>query len=431
MENLNIADYKKNRGRIILIALAGLTAYLLPYLRYYYYDAFLAFYGIDDMQMGVLGSVYGAFAVVGYCLGGWVADRFDLKIIVPASLFVTGVLGFAQLMHPSYPMLIAIYAIWGIVTILTFWNPLMKALRMLCKPDEQARGYGLFDMGRGVGNFVFGVAVVAGFTAVCKMLGDTAGMNILLTFYSAWTILVSIVVFFAFKKLPDIREKATEGNSDKGAFWKNVWAVCKMPTTWCLIIAMFTSYGVICSYFYVVPYCTAAFGMSAAIASVMGYLAQAFRLVGCGVGGHLADKKGISNMYIVDLLIMACGYLGIILMPTSLKAVWLLVCLIGLICMSQYSAQALHYAVLEEGNYPVEKMGAASFIITPLGYAGESVFPLFNGWCLSHFEGNAGYNVMYGGFVVCLAIGMVALFIFQRLTKERRAELAALRAARK
>lgn len=204
-----------------------------------------------------------------------------------------------------------------------------------------------------------------------------------------------------------------------------------MPTTWCLVIAMFASYGVICSYFYVVPFCTATFGMSAALASIMGYSAQAFRLVGCGIGGQIADKKGISNMYIVDLILMIVGYAGIIFMTsTSLKIMFLLVCFIGIMCMAQYSAQALHYAVLEEGDYPIERMGAATFLITPLGYAGESVFPLFNGWCLSHFEGNMGYQVMFGGFVVVLVIGIIALLIFQRCTKERRAELSAMRKAK-
>jgi len=114
-------------------------------------------------------------------------------------------------------------------------------------------------------------------------------------------------------------------------------------------------------------------------------------------------------------------------MPESMKMIGLLICFIGILCMAQYSAQALHYAVLEEGNYPVETMGAATFLITPLGYAGESIFPLFNGWCLSHFDGNTGYQVMFTGFVIVSLIGAAALVIFQKLTKSRRAELAEMR----
>jgi len=65
----------------------------------------------------------------------------------------------------------------------------------------------------------------------------------------------------------------------------------KMPTTWMLVIIMFTTYGVIVSYPYVVPYCTAAFGMSAAFAGIMGYAAQGFRFAGCWIGGQIAYRK--------------------------------------------------------------------------------------------------------------------------------------------
>lgn len=429
MENNQlVADYKKNRGLILLIAVAGMTAYLLPYLRSYYYDDMIQFFGITDLQMGTLGSVYGAFAIIGYCLGGWVADRFPLKYIVPGSLIVTGLLGYINMLRPSYGVLLFINGAWGITTILTFWNPLMKALRFLSKPEEQGRGYALFDIGRGVLNFVFGVAVVAGFAAVVTKVGNIGGVNILFAFYSTWTVVVGVVVYFLIRKIPDIRPKNKE--KDK-AFAKNLLDVIKMPTTWCLIIAMFANYGVIVSFFYLVPYCTAVFGLSAAVASILGYCGQAFRIAGCAIGGNLADRKGLSNMYIVDMALMALGYLAIILLPEGFRAVGVLIILIGIIAMSQYAAQALHYAVMEEGDYPVEKMGAATFIITPLGYAGESIFPLFNGWCLSHWsDSTTAYNFMFGGYVVVLIIGIIAVLIFQRFTKERRAMLAEQRKAR-
>ena len=62
--------YKQNRIVIMLVALAGMSVYLLPYFRYYYYDAYVSYFGINDLQMGTLGSIYGVLAIVGYCLGG-------------------------------------------------------------------------------------------------------------------------------------------------------------------------------------------------------------------------------------------------------------------------------------------------------------------------------------------------------------------------
>ena len=130
-----------------------MSVYLLPYFRYYYYDAYVAYFGINDLQMGMLGSIYGALAIIGYCLGGWVADRVSLKLAISGSLIVTGASAIILLMKPVFPIHVAIYGLWGVTSILTFWNPCMKALRALCKPEEQGRGYALFDMVRGMLNF--------------------------------------------------------------------------------------------------------------------------------------------------------------------------------------------------------------------------------------------------------------------------------------
>lgn len=423
----NNAGYKKNRPIILLIALAGMTAYLLPYFRYYYYDAYLVYFNINDMQMGVLGSVYGALAIVGYCLGGWVADRISLKIVVPGSLIVTGIAGLLLLTKPSFPVHVAIYAIWGITTILTFWNPLMKVLRSLSKSEEQARGFALFDMGRGILNFGSGLLILAAFTAACKVVGDTKGMTGLIIFYALEAILVGVICYFALRnKLPDFSKETKAKGSN---FGKEVLRALKMPTTWMLVIIMFTTYGVIISYTYVVPYCTAAFGMSAALAGIMGYAANGFRFAGCWVGGQIADRKGLSAMMLANLALMALGVIGLLNTPRSMKFMWLLVISIAILCMFMYSAQALHYAIMEEGDYPVETMGAATFIITPLGYGAESVMPLFNGWCLSTFEGIQGYRYMFMGFLVLIAIGFIACLGYRHFTKERRTELAKLRSA--
>lgn len=420
--------YKRNRPVILLIALAGMSAYLLPYFRYYYYDAYLEYFGINDMQMGVLGSVFGALAIVGYCLGGWVADRTSLKIVVPGSLIVTGAAGMILLTKPAFPIHVAIYAIWGITTILTFWNPLMKVLRTLSKSEEQARGFALFDMGRGILNFASGLLIMAGFTAACRVVGDTQGMTGLIIFYNVEAILVGIICYFALRnKLPDFSKTAKAKGSN---FGKEVLKALKMPTTWMLVIIMFTSYGVIISYTYVVPYCTAAFGMSAALAGIMGYAANGFRFAGCWMGGQIADRKGLSSMLLVDFALMALGVVGLLITPKSMKFMWMLVLSIALLCMFMYSAQALHYAVMEEGQYPVETMGAATFITTPLGYGAESIMPLFNGWCLSTFEGIKGYQYMFTGFLVLIIIGFAACMGFRCFTKERRGELKKLRDAK-
>lgn len=418
--------YKKNRIVIILVAIAGMSVYLLPYFRYYYYDAYVSYFGIDDLQMGTLGSIYGVLAIVGYVLGGWVADRVSLKLAISGSLVVTGIGAIILLMKPPFPIHVAIYALWGVTSIMTFWNPCMKSLRLLSKAEEQGRGYALFDMTRGILNFLLGLVVLAGYTALSKRIGEAGGMRALIIFYGVEAIAVGIIVYIALNaRLP--KELDKNEKSSNADFFKNVGRALKMPTTWCVIVVMFMTYGVIITYNYVVPYCTAAFGMSAALAAIMGYAANGFRFAGCWIGGQIADRKGLSTMMLADIILMIIGVAGILYTPRSMKFMWLLVLSIAILCMFMYSAQALHYAVLEEGEYPVEIMGAVTFIISPLGYSAESIMPLYNGWCLNHFPELTGYEMIFKTFIGMLCIAIVALLIFRHLTKDRRLYLAKLR----
>ena len=369
--------------------------------------------------------IYGVLAIVGYCLGGWIADRVSLKLAISGSLVVTGLGAFVLLLKPAFPIHVGIYALWGVTSIMTFWNPCMKALRALSKASEQGRGYALFDMTRGILNFLSGLVILAAFTAVTKKVGEANGMTGLILFYGIEAIIVGVAVYFALlKHLP----KSLDSNTEKDtSFGKNVLKALKMPTTWCVIVIMFMTYGVIITYNYVVPYCTAAFGMSAALAAIMGYAANGFRFVGCAIGGQIADRKGLSTMMLADVILMIVGVAGILYTPRSMKFMWMLIISIALLCMFMYSAQALHYAVLEEGEYPVEIMGAVTFIISPLGYSAESIMPLYNGWCLNHFSGLEGYEMIFKTFIGMLCIAIVAILIFRKLTKERRTEMAEMR----
>lgn len=423
---MEVRGYKENRLVIMLVALAGMSVYLLPYFRYYYYDAYVSYFHINDLQMGTLGSVYGVLAIVGYCIGGWVADRISLKLAISGSLIVTGIGAFILLLKPAFPIHVAIYALWGVTSIMTFWNPCMKALRALSRAEEQGRGYALFDMTRGILNFLSGLVILAAYTAVCKKIGESGGMTGLIVFYGVEAIAVGVIVYFALRKrLPKSLDEVPKEKDS--SFAKNVIRSLKMPTTWLIIVIMFMTYGVIITYNYVVPYCTAAFGMSAALAAIMGYAANGFRFVGCWIGGQIADRKGLSTMMLIDIILMIVGVAGILFTPHSMKFMWMLVASIAILCMFMYSAQALHYAILEEGDYPVEMMGAVTFIISPLGYSAESIMPLYNGWCLNHFSGLTGYEMIFKTFIAMLCIAVVAVILFRRLTKERRMELQKIR----
>ena len=74
-ETKEVVSYKKNLGKILLIAFAGSIIYGLPYFRQYYYDAYVEIYNLTNTQMGTLGSAYGLLGLVSYFIGGVLAQR--------------------------------------------------------------------------------------------------------------------------------------------------------------------------------------------------------------------------------------------------------------------------------------------------------------------------------------------------------------------
>ena len=191
---------KHNMGTLIILCIAGAMAYSLPYFRSYYYDDFVALFNLTNTQMGALGSAYGGFAIIAYFLGGFCADRWPARKLMTLSLVVTGLMGFILLLRPPYVIIFAIHALWGITSILTFWNALIKALRSIASSDEQGRVFGLFEGGRGITNMVQSAIMLGVFGYVSAKFSSKAGLFTVITVYSIVDVILGLLIFVLYKE---------------------------------------------------------------------------------------------------------------------------------------------------------------------------------------------------------------------------------------
>ncbi len=419
---------KKNMPTLIILIISGALIYALPYFRSYYYDAFVECFGITNTQMGALGSAFGGFSVFAYFLGGFCADRWPARHLMTISLVTTGICGFVLLLFPPYPVVFAIHCIWGITSILTFWSALVKAIRSLANSDEQGKAFGFFEGGRGIVNMVQSAIVLALFGYLAKVSTDKTALSAVIIIYSVICVLLGILVFFMFKE-PE-RSEGEEG--PKKLFdMKILKRVAKMPTTWLQILIIFCSYAMIISYFYITPYATSVFGTSAVIAAALGYFSQYCRPVGCFASGIFADKVGSSKILSISYVIMIIGIFGIIFTPGQPSMIWMLLVFIAAIYASMYAIQSMHFAIMEEGNYPLEITGTATAIITPIGYSAEFFMPVIGGMCLDRWAGAMGYKVFFGILAGLAIVGLIASIAWMGLTKEKRMKIQAEKRSRK
>lgn len=404
--------------------------YTLPYFRNYYYDVFLEAFNLTNTQMGSLGSAYGICCIISYIFGGYVADRFKTKHLLSLSLILTGALGFTLLLYPPYPVLLVIYGAWGITSIMTFWVALIKAVRSLAASNEQGKVFGFFEGGRGLAKVIESALVLAMFAFVAKKLTDNMALTSVIIFYSVMCISLGLIILFIYREpVSDAAVEAGEAADQTKFKWPVLFKILKMPTTWLAAILILTSYSMINSFYYITPYATAAFGASTVIAAALGYFSQYCRPIGSFSSGIIGDRIDISNMVIIGYCVLAAGLVALILLPGKPSLILLLLIFIAVIYISMYALQATHFAILVEGDYPLETTGAVAMPLMIVGYSGEVFMPIVAGACLDHFGEIEGYKVLFGILLGLTILGLLTAIVWQRMTRVKRKEVAAVKKA--
>lgn len=421
---------KRNLPTLLILIIAGEMIYTLPYFRNYYYDVFLEAFNLTNTQMGSLGSAYGICCIISYIFGGYVADRFKTKHLLSLSLIMTGALGFTLLLYPPYPVLLVIYGAWGITSIMTFWVALIKAVRSLAASNEQGKAFGFFEGGRGLAKVIESALVLAMFAFVAKKLTDSMVLTSVIIFYSVMCISLGLIILFIYREpVSNAAVEAGEAADQTKFKWPVLFKILKMPTTWLAAILILTSYSMINSFYYITPYATAAFGASTVIAAALGYFSQYCRPIGSFSSGIIGDRIGISNMVIIGYCVLAAGLVALILLPGKPSLILLLLIFIAVIYISMYALQATHFAILVEGDYPVETTGAVAMPLMIVGYSGEVFMPIVAGACLDHFGGIEGYKVLFGILLGLTILGLLTAIVWQRMTRVKRKEIAAVKKA--
>ncbi|HWQ07821.1 MAG TPA: MFS transporter [Holophaga sp.] len=401
---------KKNLFRLFLLTFSGSIIYGLPYFRLYYYDTYQATYNLTNLQMGALGSAYGICGLFSYLLGGVLADKFKAKNLIVFSLITTGLGGFLHLIYPTYTSILAVYAVWGVTSLLTFWPALIKEIRLQGSPKEQGRVYGLFEGGRGVVNAIHLALATAAFGVLLHKANGAMGIRGVIILYSVLTFAAGVLVFFF------ITETATAAavKESKKFQWSELVQVVKMPAVWLVTFLLCASYTFNMSFYYFTPYSTKVFGATAVLGAVLTVLAQYCRPVAATTAGFLGDRFGKSRLLIGGFSCMALATFAVLLIPGSASMVPVLIAACIVIYLAMYSNYGLFYALLEEGHVPIKVSGLAIGLISTIGYIPEVLCPAIAGKLFDKYPGATGFKIYFTGMVCVALIGAVLAFVWLR-----------------
>ena len=122
-----------------VMSFSGGAIFLLPFLQEVYYIPLAEALELNNTEVGGLMSIFGAFSLLSYFPGGWLADRWSPRKLMSSSLILTGAAGLYFATFPGYAVSMAIHALWGVLISLLFWGAMIRTTRNWAPAEQQGR----------------------------------------------------------------------------------------------------------------------------------------------------------------------------------------------------------------------------------------------------------------------------------------------------
>lgn len=392
---------------LALVSFALGMLYFIPYIRFSFYDQTLAVYGIDNTQLGTLGSVYGVVAIVCYVVSGFLTARFEAKNLMAISCFATAgaSLWLAQL--PGYETLLVIYGLMAVFTIATAWSPYTVILRNLGTDEEQGRIFGGSEAYRNLFSAAFGFVAIWLFGLFANEFLGYQGM---LYVSAGIYVLFGILCFLL---LPKVGVAKPEEQSESKI---SSLATLKMPGLWLMGLFLFSCYSVITTQAgYLGTYTTQVLGLDANTASALALVRFYLLPILAGIiGGVVVDKSKSRGMFFV--IIMVALVASCIISPLVGNMVVLSIAVTTLLSFLAMTVLSTYWSVMGDCGIPLEYTAVASGIISCIAFLPDAYVTIIIG---NWLDTNAvdGFNKMFIWMAVWSAVAAVLAFIIHKKAK--------------
>lgn len=404
-------ENKKNMNKwliLFVICIGGGIIYIFPYIQYNYYDSMMKTMGLNHIQMGNLLSLYGMLNLIGYFLGGLVADKFKYKNLITFSLVGTGISGFLFASAPPYYVLLAISAFWSITTVFTYWPAMMKAVKLLGDDGEQGRLFGFREAG-------FALLALL-FATTGLFIFNKTGENFakLLLFYSIIYIIAGIISFLF---LPKEDDKENNGvNKNEQSVFQGLGYVLKQPKIWLAGGVIFLAYSVGITLGKFAPYLTSVFKMSTSIAAMVSIINEyAIPNVGAVGGGITVDKvKSSTKVIIWGFIGMAILLTGFIMVPGKPSLLYVVLILGFSIKLIQSAMRGIYFVPVSETKIPDKYVGTAIGVVSVIGFLPDAFLQTIWGGILDTSTPEVGYKLIFGTLIIFCIVGAILATILKK-----------------
>lgn len=404
-------DKAKKYLAIFALGISGASIYLLPYIKYIFYDQQIAAMGITNKQSGLLLSMYAMGNMILYIPGGILADKLSPKKCLMYSLITTTALSVLYGVTLSYSLALVIWLLLSLTTVLVFWAALIKAVRIIGSEEEQGRMFGLYYSINGVSGAIFNA--IALWASTHGSNPRQVIFNVVMVYSVATAISALCVFLFVKEKKTQNLDNIKEKNEDKFNV-KDVISLLKNPFVWIISLIVFCGYSLYSSTSYFTPYLTSVVGVSPTESGIFSIIRNYLFLLLAPVSGYLADKvfKSTSKWIMIGFSVLVVLFIGVMIIPagTSATIVSIYTLLPGAFGLAVYG---IVFSVIGEAKIPAKVTGTVIGIASVIGYSPDLFMSTMFGEWLDKY-GNSGYNYIFIYLAVTSIVGLVAAYLVRR-----------------
>lgn len=393
---------------VLSLGAAGGSIYLIPYIRYVFYDWQLEALSISNTQLGTLSTAYAVGCMCLYIPGGILADKLSTKKCILASLLATATLTFILAFVSGYAIALLIWFLFAFSTTFVFWGSLMKTIRMIGTEQEQGFMFGLYYLGNGLTGALTN-------TIALHLSGigtdGPAKFTICVLVYASGLVISALLVFLF------VKEKLYLGTEVKINEFKmsQVGEVLRNPAVWVFSFIIFAAYTIGYSGGTMfTPYLTEVIGVTPEDSGALSVIRTYIFYIIAPFSGILADKvfRSTSRWFMILFGIMALLYFGVLAIPTtaSVTLISIYTLLPGLFGLALYG---IMFSIASETRIPAAVMGTSVGLASIIGYSPDFfMWTLFGHWLDRYGGGGYTYVFIYLGSISL--VGIIASFYIRK-----------------
>ena len=403
-----------------VLTLAGGAVYPLIYLRQNFEVSILESFGITIAQLGQCYSMLGVIFVLTYLPSGWLADRVSPRGLVAFSLAMTGVLGVWFSTMPSFTILLVIFAGWGIVTGLTFWAAMIKAVAVLAQHNEQGRFFGILEGGRGLVEAILASIAVYWFYRTLEVLGQPTNVALLkvIYLYIGFALILAPIVYFAIDDTMDDAAAGAVADKPAGQLWVDLRTILSKKELWLAAFCINCGYQLFWATYSFSGYIQNIYGLTAVAVGTITVAKLWMRPIGAIAAGFIGDRFNREKTLAALMLAATFSLAALIILPAAAGA-GMLLAVVMLVGLMTYAIRGIYWTTLDSCNIPIRIKGLAIGVMSLIGYSPDIYLPLINGMLLESYPGRTGYSIYFGGIVVMGLLGTLSAWRLHVIVSNR------------